>query len=626
MSEAATFKVPKSVAKSVQTISNFLGVDFSNSPANIDASRSPNAVNMIRDVPGKVRKCMGWEVIAQYENAKVNGCFYLRGESAYIVHIGTKLFFGNEVIYSDMNDHRSRSWQFDNELYILDGKKLIVCYKDEEQYKIKPASEGAYIPLLTISKNPNGGGTPYEDLNLLQPGFQESFLGQANIKEYSLSFGELDETAVTAQVLNSSGTWVDKVENTDFTVNRTTGVVTFTTAPGTSPVTGEDNVKITAYKTFEGYADRINKCTFGIRYGVGGGNDRLFLSGNTEFPNYDWFSEQYNPSYFADTGYSRLGSDGSAIVGYTIISGYLATHKDDLEREQNIIMREGYTASDGITTFRVINTIQGAGALSSDSFASLQTEPLFLTNQGIFAVTSQDITGEKYAQNRSFFLNGKLLEESNLENAYACVFKDMYWLCVNGKCYILDGLQPVQTDRNAPYSTRQYCAFYRTNVPANIMWVKDNMLWFGTNDGRICRFFTDKAALESYNDDGEAIECCWETPDIDGNLFYKNKTLKYLALRIESAIATSVSIYAMNRGLWEFIKTDDTTARYLKFSSLVFSKFTFSSDQTQKIIRTKLRIKKVDKFRLRFVNNALNEPFGLYDIGLEFVENGNFKG
>lgn len=626
MADNVTFKVPKTVAKSIQTINTFLGVDFSNSPANIDVTRSPNAVNMIRDVPGKVRKCMGWEVVSQYENAKVNGCHYLRGESDYIVHIGTKLYYGSTEIYSEMNDHRSRSWQFDDKLYILDGKELIAVYKDEDTYKVKSASEDAYIPMLTISKNPDGGGTSYEDLNLLQPGFTESFLGKASVTSYSLSFGDLDDTTVTAQVLSSNGTWVDKVEGTDFSVNRSTGVVTFNAAPGASPVTGEDNVKITAYKTFEGYADKINKCTFGTLYGVGGGNDRLFLSGNPDFVNYDWFSAQYDPTYFADTSYSRLGSDGSAIVGYTVISGYLATHKDDLEREQNIIMRDGSTSSNGITSFRVYNTIQGAGAIATDSFASLQTEPLFLTDQGIFAVTSQDVTGEKYAQNRSFYLNGKLLEESNLENAYACVFKDMYWLCVNDKCYILDGLQPVRTDESMPYATRQYCGFYRTNVPANIMWVKDNMLWFGTNDGRICRFYTDKYALESYNDDGEPIECTWETPDIDGKLFYKNKTLKYLALRIESAIATSVSIWAMNRGLWEHIKDDSITARYLKFSQLIFSKFTFSSDETQKIIRTKLRVKKVDKFRLKFVNDALNEPFGLYDIGLEFVENGNFKG
>lgn len=636
---AVQFKIPKEIPQSIFTIDEFLGVDFTNSTANIDIRRSPNGQNFIRDVPGKVRKCLGWHTVATYGETdeedvftgyKINGYHSLRGDTEYLIHAGTNLYHGDTVLYSAMNDARSSSWEFDGKLYIIDGKKMLVYYQtkvgDVVTDHVESASKDAYIPTVTISKDPSGGGTSYEDLNLLQPGFTEQFLGQSGVTQYTLSFDHLDETEVTAQVLNAQGEWVNKVENTDFTVNRETGVITFTSAPGASPVTGEDNVKITAYRTVSGYADRVNKCTFGTLYGIAGGRDRLFLSGNPDYINYDWYSAQYDPSYIADTSYSRLGSDASAIVGYSVISSNLATHKDEMERDQNIILRTGSLDSDNKVVFKVTNTLQGVGAVAPFSFAYLQTEPLFLTKQGVYAVTAQDITGEKYSQNRSFFINGKLLDEAHLEKAYACVYKDMYWLCINGVAYILDGLQPVVTDKQAPYSNRQYVAFYRTNLPAHVMWVKDEELWFGTEDGHVCKFYTEKYALASYNDDNEPIECVWETPDIDGKLFYKNKTLKYLALRAEAAVATSVKIYAMERGLWEFIKEDNAFARYLMFSQLVFSKFSFSSDQTQRICKTKLRIKKVDKFRLKFVNDEKNEPFGLYNIAMEFVENGNFKG
>lgn len=631
---AVTFGVPKSPSKSVQTIDEFLGVDFTNSPANIDIRRSPNAENMLRDVPGKVRKSLGWFIVSEYgdeENKEpINGFHRFHGDEAYLIHAGTKLYYNDEVVFSEMRNALSKSWQFGEKLYIVDGNALLVYYQEKDEdgnltHKIERADENGYIPTITISKNPSGGGTSYEDLNLIQPGFTEQYLGTANTKEYSLSFGGLDTKEVTAKVLNNNGDWVEKKEGTDFTVNRDTGVVTFTVAPGASPVTGEDNVKITAYRTVEDYADRINKCTFGTLYGMNGGNDRLFLSGNPDKINYDWYSQQYDPTYFPDTNYSRLGSDNSAIVGYSVISSYLATHKDANEREQNIIMRSATNLNDKVV-FRVTNTLQGAGAIATNSFAYLQTEPLFLTNQGIYAVTAQDITGEKYAQNRSFFLNGKLLKETDLDKAYACVFNDMYWLCVNGNCYILDGLQPAMTDKQMPYATRQYCAFYRTNVPAHLMWVFNNELWFGTEDGKVCKFHTDKTSQNAYNDNGEPIIATWETPDIDGQLFYKNKTLRYLAVRVESAIATSLSIYAMERGLWELIKTDNLFARYFTFSQLTFSKFSFSCDKTQKICRTKLRIKKVDKFRIKLVNDQINEPFGLFNIAMEYIENGNFKG
>jgi hypothetical protein len=58
---------------------------------------------------------------------------------------------------------------------------------------------------------------------------------------------------------------------------------------------------------------------------------------------------------------------------------------------------------------------------------------------------------------------------------------------------------------------------------------------------------------------------------------------------------------------------------------LVFSKLSFSSDITNRVVALKTRVKKVDKARYRFENLNINEPFALDKIGLEFVEKGNYK-
>lgn len=99
-----------------------------------------------------------------------------------------------------------------------------------------------------------------------------------------------------------------------------------------------------------------------------------------------------------------------------------------------------------------------------------------------------------------------------------------------------------------------------------------------------------------------------------------------MSVRLATAIATSIRIMVQKRGIWSEVKYDDYSARYLSFANLIFSKFTFSSDDTQKIIPTKLRVKKVDKARFRLENTNLNEPFGLFNIAFEYVESGNFKG
>lgn len=615
----AQFSVPPAPSRDILVIDEFHGVDYTNSPTNVDKKKSPNAPNMIRDVPGKVRKCMGWHTVKQYSD-RINGVHFRREDADGLVHSGTSLYKDEDVLYSDANDERSQSWQFGDKLFIADGKALL-SYDGTE---VKLASEGAKVPILTIAKAPTGGGTPFEDLNLLQPKFIELFAGTDTDKVYSMTFSGLDSVDLVEK-LDSAGAWKPLSNGTDYTVDLAAGKITFTTAPGKSPVTGEDNVRITASRTVEGYTDRINKCRFGTLFGVNGAADRLFLSGNPDFINYDWHSGQNDPTYWPDTGYSVIGTEKSAIVGYSIINDRLATHKDDQADGRNVVIRQGDLV-DSEAVFPVVNTLQGQGAVATYSFAYLVNEPLFLTKLGVYAITAQDITGEKYAQNRSFFVNGKLLKEENLQEAFAFVYKDLYWLCINGVAYILDGLQPLQTDKSMPYSTRQYAAFYRTNVPARVMWEREGQLFFGSPDGRICQFYDDPASQLSYNDDGQPIYCCWETPDFSGKLFYKNKTFRFLAVRLAAAIATSVKLYGRRRGIWTFIKEDDTRARYFNWQYLDWSKFSWSNDETPQVITTKVRIKKVDKSRFRLENDVLNEPFGINDVAIEYVENGNFKG
>jgi hypothetical protein len=63
----------------------------------------------------------------------------------------------------------------------------------------------------------------------------------------------------------------------------------------------------------------------------------------------------------------------------------------------------------------------------------------------------------------------------------------------------------------------------------------------------------------------------------------------------------------------------------MTFKGLIFSKLSFSSDLTNRVVALKTRIKKVDKTRYRFENMNLNEPFALDKIGIEYVEKGNYK-
>lgn len=774
---ATQFNIPKSPNKQVYTTDTFLGADFTSEASTVDDTKSPNCENMIRSVPGKIRKRMGYEEVVDY-GQPIYGVHYYSADDTYLVHAGHSLYdmggkrgrqwvrvfniekadsiselqsyydnlLGSSYVYGTVNSysvrdltrtwisgqaelpaldpppapygssykfteaskhlivetdwsttfrfywdytyqlrddavvdisdhnespiflldgdventrisdklayHRSVSFELAQKLIILDGETMWIYdttglhqLSDPDEYEevADRYSHYAYIPTVSISKDPVGYESEYsqtkEPLNLATAAFKDSFYVSQDArtaKVFQMSFAPLDDSSpVYVWVMNSNGEMVEKTQNTDYTVDYTEGTVTFTTAPGKSPVEGTDNILIQAYYSPEGYKDRINNCTIGAMFGVNGAHDRIFVSGNPgggsdtdgnhyTYKNCDWWCQQYDPTYWPDLNYSKLGSDTSAIMGYSIINNYLAAHKDYRELTQSVIIREGDLVDDD-PVFKIVNSLQGAGAISKYCFSYLATEPVFLTKLGVYAVTAQDVTGEKYAQDRSYYLEGKLLKEDNLENAIAYAWKDYYMVAINNHLYILDGLQPMHTDRSRPYATRQYAGFYFTNIPASCFFEMGDSLYFGSESGKIYRFYNDEKSLASYNDAGEPIRATWETADIAEKLFYKKKTYRYLALRCMPEITSSVKIYAQKQGQWDMLKDDQAKLKYFTYSQLQYSKMTYSTDMTQKITASKIRLKKLDHVRFKFVNDRLNEPLGINDFAVEYTEAGNIR-
>ncbi len=617
---------PKPPQRSIVSITNFRGADMSNSETAMDIGRSGYCPNMTRAAPGKVRKRMGYQLYSEYDGA-INGCWRLGDKT--LVHAGTGFYVDGERVSAELNNAVSSARQYNGKLYILDGKSFFVYGKFDDAWALKRVSEVATVPTAMIDRDPVGGGTAYEDINILSDKWTELFFSDGKSTAYQMSFGDLLTTVpVVVKKLKADGiSWETLTEGKDYSVNYTTGIITFVTAPGQTPIGGQSNISITVAKDRSDKRKRVEKCTFMTSYGDDSSGNRIFCSGNPEFPHWDFWSDTNDPSYFSDLNYAMLGRDDSAIVGYSVLGSYLAAHKDD--RDGSIYVRSIVTDTNDMNrqTFPITNVIKGRGALSPHSFAYLTQEPLFLTPQGVFAITTQDLTAEKYEQRRSFYIDNMLLKEkeADLKNAYACIYQDLYLLAVNGTVYVLDGTTTTY-EKGEPYATYQYECFYWTNIPARIMWVHDGRLFFGTPDGRIFRFYNQPNSVISYNDNGKAIAAAWQTSALQGSLFYKNKNFKRCSVQLAPATATGCFTKVRRAGVWSTLFNANTSARYLKFSSMQFSKFCFTSDDSPRTIGSKIKVKKVDKAAFRFINDQLGEPFGLEAIAFEFIEGGNFKG
>ncbi len=611
-------KITPMAAARVSTVSipRFLGADLTDAPSYVSPYRSPDCPNMIRESAGKVRKWIGWQTVKQYEG-RINGFHIFTDDTGdrLLIHTGDKLYCNDEILYEGMADERSVSRQLAGKLVIADGKKLLAVFMEEDILKCTPLEDAAYVPTIVISRNPAGGGTTYEPVNLLGTKRKDSFLGNDSDKKYQLSATEI-QAVEKVEKLNSDGGW-DEVM--DYTVDLTAGKVTFSTVPGKSPVTGQDNIVITYSKEVEDYTRKINSCDIMTLYGVSGAMDRIFLAGDKEYPNRDYYCQMDDPTYWGDLWYCVIGQDNSAIMGYSVINDKLATHIDRSDTGTNIILRTGSLLEDGTASFQLSGSYQGSGAVSKYAFSTLETEPLFLTDSGIMAVTPSDVLGERYAQLRSYYINGLLLKQ-DLSWAVCATFDRFYMLAAGGYLFALDGTQAA-VEKNVPYSNRQYEGFYRTNVPARVLRNVGGQLYFGTEDGRVCRFHTDYSDINNYNDDGAPIAAKWTTPEIYGKEFFYKKRFKLIAVMIGAAVATGVRISAAYDGITELLADYDDSARYFSFAHLVFSKFTFKTDKTSQIFREKISVKPDNKkAQFIFENDIVNEPLALYETTIEFTE------
>ena len=602
----------------------FRGADFSTDPSLVESCRSPLCTNIVADGGGMPQKRLGWRTVQNLGDT-VYGLFGadFGGTVKNLAHAGTKLYVWADdgtptVLLSGLPRHKSRAVFLAGKLWIVTGGGFY-SYDGTEAKRV--SASGAYIPTTTITRSPSGGGVSYEAVNLLTPYRKNAFQTDGESVTFTLD-GEID-TSGTVRA------WVWGEEVTAFTLDRAAGTITFASAPAAPDAGASDGLVVQFPHTVEGYAERIDKCTIITTYGVGS-NDRVVLSGNPDCPNLDWMSGLNDPTYMPDLGYAAVGSGATPIRGYCRIGSSLGIVKADDGSDSTVFLRSAALSEDGEAVFTLQQTIAGVGAVAPGSFASLLDDPLFLSRSGAAAITSSSLTGEKIIQNRSLYLNAQLTKEPSLPEAEAAVWQDMYLLAVpEGHVYVLHGRQ-TKTFRSAALSDFVYEGFYWENVPALCWYVRrsgaDEELYFGTADGKICKFNTDIEDMSRYSDDGAAISAVWATKyDDDG-------TPAVLKTLLKRGCCVTIKPYARSSAE-VYIRADRTGGHekrvagkpmdILDFSDIDFERITFNTDESPQEIFLNRKVKNYKRLQIIVRNQEPNEGFGIFQITKHFVT-GNY--
>jgi hypothetical protein len=556
MMQYAAAPQPKTYQKQYR---NFRGVDLTNAITEVDESRSPYAPNLISDSSGFPEKRPGTKtVLSAVFDGPVYGIFPFvttAGDKLLIFHAGTKLYksavsdlMTPTEIFSGMNEAlstyfvmRSSDTTISNALciYILDGEHYIRYSGTGSAVEVD--DDTAYIPTTTISAPPAGGGTKYESVNLLQKKRKNSILGTDGTTEYYLDTEEIDSVDLVEKMTLVDGeqTW-STISASGYTVNTTLAKITFTTAPGGTPVTGVDNLRVTFSKTVTGYANMIKKCTIAAFYGISSDN-RIFLSGNDDYRNRDWQSGIANPEYFPDDGYSIVGSENSAIMGYLKQYDSLVVIKEDSDQDATMYLRTA-TISGSTVTYPLKQGLVGMGAASKHAFGVVADDPIFLSKNGQYGLESNAITLQRTTQLRSYYVNTELKKESGIEYAVLAIWNGLACIFINGKVYVANS-QMVNKNKTGSYG---YEWFIWNNIPAMCAREFDGALYYGTATGDVHRFMTyEEYGMDAYWDREEAYECAWATKMDDlGDPMRMKTILKHgSGVIAKPYVLTSGSIY-----------------------------------------------------------------------------------
>ena len=615
------YNIPASIPKKIFSIDSFMGVDFSSSPIEIDKRRSPNAKNIINN-NGYNESRNGYEILNTI-GTKINGMWNIdtdKGE-LFLVHSGDKLyevsndFKVSTVILTGMSDCRSSGQYFEDKLVIFDGTRVVIYGKYEDSYEAKFLDTCGYIPTTSVGRNAAGGGTDYEKINIMSPYRINTFLtekikneitdseGKIQIEETDQTVFPLDDTNIDSielvEVMSSEGIW-NVVSSTEYEVDTINGKVTFKTAPGDSPVLGRDNVSIRYKKSIPSETNKINKCTIATLFGYEGNNNRIFASGNSDLPNYDFHCEQDDPTYWPDENFTKIGVE--PIINYSRLNdGSLAIQKRQSDTDCTLYYRKS-SLLNSTEVFPLEDGIKNTGCISRYANSNLLNDPLTLTNQGVFAILGAD-NGEKTFQQRSYYVNGKLMNEENLEDAIAITHLGKYYLCVNNHVYIADS-RYLSYPKHAKTEQYQYEWWYWDNIPARVLLSWNDKLLFGTEDGRICIF------NDSYLDIDVPVDVYWETPFLDMGTNVRAKTIKNITAVLNPIVDSDLVLG---------YELDDGT------SEIVTKEYRDLKDDFPKIIQEKERIKQV-MFIKFFIKNNKDTRLTFERLFFEYVIAGKYRG
>ena len=452
--------------------SSFRGVDFRGEEINL--LRSPDALNVWKNYKHteSIETRPGMKLSKPYTDT-VYGIFFYKGEM--LVHSGNKLYKGSAVLCEGINEAKSQSFIYDDIFYLKDGLHYL-------KYDGSTVSDvNGYIPTTTIARKPMGGGTTYEDVNMLSPYRKNSFLADGVSFSYFLDVINIDTDFIPLVTANDMPVPFDQ-----YTVNYAEGSITFKNTPPDAPLTdGQDNVIITFKKAVPKYTECIQKCTLLQVF-----DNRVFFSGNPEYPNMVWNSSLNDPSYVSDLDYYKEGMDSAAVRGLVAGNNALWVFREPSDANTTVFYHTPSLDDEYGKVYPSSHSSITTGCVGAA--VNFNDDIVFFSERGMEGI-SGDVTTEQAVAHRSSLVDRKMTDEAKYKDMVLAEWKGYLLVFIGNSVYLADSRAMFQNENHLEYEW----FWWNIDHEVKCATVKDGILYLGTDSG-VYTFDDTEANVESY--------------------------------------------------------------------------------------------------------------------------------
>lgn len=488
----------------------FRGVDFRGEEINL--IRSPDSLNVWKDYreTESIRTRPATELLNDFPS-KVYGIFFYRG--IMIVHSGKNLYTVKNqsekaVIFSAMAETESKAFVFEDIFYIKDG----VNYLQYDGTTVK--SVVGYIPTTSIGRSPMGGGTVYEDVNMLSDYRINSFLADGGSLDFYLDVTNIDEDFVPVVTID------DVVVGTDrYTVDYANGQVKMTYAPDVPKTDGQDNVFIKFKKALPKYKASILGCTLLQVF-----DNRVFVSGNPDFPNVVWHCSLNDPSYFSDLDYYREGMDNAQIKGMIAGNNALWVFREPSSANTTVFYHTPALDEEYGKVYPSTHSSVTTGCVGKA--INFNDDIVFFSERGMEGI-SGDVTTEQVLAHRSSLVDRKLTAEAEYKNMILEEWEGYLLVFIGKKVYLADSRTAFAYENHMEYEW----FYWELDKAVTCTCVQDGILYLGTADG-----------IYTLTDNESPVESWWTTPKDKFKHPHKLKTTNKRGCVAEAT--GDISVYA----------------------------------------------------------------------------------